>query len=222
MIQSAALLHSGDRYKHYSPQLPSPWTYNLLKSNHISTRESYSPSSPCSDVFEPDQLSSSKTRQYYQHHLIKSILWESSGTSNRSNDLSRIVVIWAESFDDTLRFPVTSLPTELGSEKETPCIVIFVTPLKSGLFKTNVIALSQRSKYNTSGILDEYKKVVSEHILPIVVRETCLYIRTSSLLEQNPAKRPSHIRQQLIDKIIEENRCKDKGNAFFNLFFNSE
>ena len=44
-------------------------------------------------------------------------------------------------------------------------------------------------KCHAAGPLDEHKKVVSERILSAVVRETCLNIRVSVLLEQDPKLR---------------------------------
>ena len=73
-------------------------------------------------------------------------------------------------------------------------------------------------KFCTVGLLDEQEKVVSKHILPIVVRETCLAIRTSSLLEQKPKFRPKSRRQNQIDSIVAEHASKDSGNAYFNCF----
>ena len=167
-------------------------------------------------------------RSYYQADLLKNILWEVPGGDSLKDNLgtpksmlSKIVVVWAESFDDTRRFPVNKLHAGLDCDMQSRFVVIFVHPLHSGLYKTSVRSLNKTDKFNTVGIVDEKEKVVSKEILGTVVRETCLAIRTASLLEQPPKLRPKSRRLNKIDSIVSHHGCndaRDKEHGYYNAF----
>lgn len=175
-----------------------------------------------------DSTSCSTEWSYFQDDLLKNVLWEvPSGDSLKENlgtpksTLSKIVVVWAESFDDTRRFPINKLHTGLHCDIQSRFVVIFVHPLHSGLYKTTVRSLNKTDKFNTVGIIDEKEKVVSKEILGTVVRETCLAIRTASLLEQPPKLRPKSRRLNKIDTIVHNHGCnsvRDKENGYYNAF----
>ena len=162
----------------------------------------------------------SGARSYYQRDLLENILWEVPVDSGKEKSvLSKIVIVWAESFDDTRRFLINNLALGLDCDKDSRCVVIFVHPLQSGLFKTSVRSLNKTDKFNTVGLVDEKEKVVSREILGIVIRETCLAIRTSSLLEQSPKLRPRSRRlNHITDRIISEHRSRDTENGYYNAF----
>ncbi|XP_063688653.1 ral GTPase-activating protein subunit beta-like isoform X4 [Bolinopsis microptera] len=186
--------------------------------------------SPCSPDLEPQPLFEqefseasvplSGARSYYQRDLLENILWEVPVDSGKEKSvLSKIVVVWAESFDDTRRFLINNLALGLDCDKDSRCVVIFIHPLQSGLFKTSVRSLNKNDKFNTVGLVDEKEKVVSKEILGIVIRETCLAIRTSSLLEQSPRLRPRSRRlNHITDRIIHEHRSNDTENGYYNAF----
>jgi len=197
---------------------------NLISRDKGDTRVDCDRDSPDSNIGVPLYEQEAENAQYSeppnkltQQNLLKNILWESPVGDDAMISVppSKIIIVWAESFDDTERFPVRHLPKSLGCEQGTRFVLLFIHPLASGLFKTNVQA---PWKCHAAGPLDEHKKVVSERILSAVVRETCLNIRVSVLLEQDPKLRPHSRRKRAIERIMNDYKAHD--SSFYSCFFN--
>ncbi|KAH8032209.1 hypothetical protein HPB51_023986 [Rhipicephalus microplus] len=94
----------------------------------------------------------------------------------------KVLVVWLESFEDHVCFPLSELLPATNTGQETPSgrgdvFVIFVHALQSGLFRIKVQSRGTKRCHSVDGM------VVSRRVLGILIRQTALNICRRRRLE---------------------------------------
>ncbi|XP_049763292.1 ral GTPase-activating protein subunit beta isoform X1 [Schistocerca cancellata] len=124
---------------------------------------------------------------------------------------TKVLVVWIESFEDHLNFPLSELlsTTYTGLESSRPqereTFIIFLQSLASGLLRVHLQGPIGRTSLATP-LVDGM--VVSRRVLGTLVRQTALNMCRRRRLD-NDSYQPPHVRRRLkVQEMVQKYRCE--------------
>ncbi|XP_067010015.2 ral GTPase-activating protein subunit beta [Anabrus simplex] len=131
-----------------------------------------------------------------------------------SHTNTKVLVIWMESFEDHLQFPINELllATNTGLEgtgvprtTDRDCFVVFLHALNNGLLRVKLQGPTGRMSLATP-LVDGM--VVSRRVLGSLVRQTALNMCRRRRLD-NDSYQPPHVRRRLkVQDMVQKYRCE--------------
>lgn len=149
------------------------------------------------------------------------------GRSQSSTHDAKIMVVWLESYEDHLTFPLSALLQETATGLETTlfpranekdCFVIFIHSLKSGLFRIKMQGPVGRMCLALP-LVDGM--VTSRRILSLLIRQTALNLCRRRRLDADSSLPPHIKRRHKIQEIVEHYHLKMSEADFFARLFSS-
>ena len=156
--------------------------------------------------------SDATTRDFHRDDFLESIRWDMT-----NSDLPRVVIVWSNSLKDALCISFNDLAASLKCAQHSQFIVIFLTPLPNDFVKTTV-RWTGPSQFIAPDLLQRCSKVVHKRVTPVLVRETCLAVRSAALAERLDLL-PQNLRECYIGEIKRQCGSIDYENGYFNCFF---
>ena len=160
---------------------------------------------------------STKQEGFCQEDSLENTRWDIV-----NSDLPRVVIVWSESSENASRIPLEDLPDCLQCDDHSNFIVIFLISLLNQSVLTDVRWTGNCSfieQYDLHEHLTRFRgRVVHESVLPTIVRELCLFIR-SACVSWRCDLMPQSLREQVIGEISEECQSEDYENGYFDCFF---
>ncbi|XP_051249746.1 ral GTPase-activating protein subunit beta isoform X3 [Dicentrarchus labrax] len=130
---------------------------------------------------------------------------------------SKLLIVWVEHFEDIESFPLSDLLSETNTETPTSVQLIFIHPLKTGLYRIRFHGKTT-SKFSLVVPLVN-GSVVSKRSLGFLVRETVTNCCHRRRLESDSAPPPHVRRKHMISDIIQRYHSRRSEPAFYCSLF---